>query len=276
MVSEGPVIKICDFGFARLIESEAPLEMSIVGTPLNMSPEMLQCLPYTIKSDIWSLGTITYEMLCGRVIFEAMNKAKLMKILNLGEYEIPKELHLSTEAIDFISSCIQYNPSNRLPWKELTNHPFISGDTITPFDFAKLMKQNFIGLYEDKGNYRLSSKVQYKFTELYENNKIDNKLEIKDKNENINNYKEEDCKSGNKCDSEEECKSEEYEIEAKNENVEKQISEEQQNAKIKETEEEFTNITNEEEVEVTSEDINKDYVKVYKNVKFENSEFVII
>lgn len=36
--------------------------MTVVTAPCNMSPEMVQGHPYTIKADIWALGCLVYEM----------------------------------------------------------------------------------------------------------------------------------------------------------------------------------------------------------------------
>jgi len=75
-----PTIKLGDFGFARLItqmkDSEPSMGeltrvMSIVGTPLNMAPELLHDKEYSLKADIWSLGTVLYEILCGRPCYKA-------------------------------------------------------------------------------------------------------------------------------------------------------------------------------------------------------------
>ena len=168
-----PTSKLCDFGFARFIEedkadTEVPIEMSIVGTPLNMSPEMFQRKPYTIKSDLWSLGATVYELLCGKPSFFGINKEQLGKAIELGDYNIPKECGLSAEAIDFITACLQNEPKNRLAWKQLTTHPFICTSNTTPFDFAKLKANNEGYLNETKESYRLSSKTRYNFAPLYE------------------------------------------------------------------------------------------------------------
>jgi len=162
-----PTIKICDFGFARILDCEAPLEMSIVGTPLNMSPEIIQHFPYDTSSDIWSLGVMTYELFFGIAPFNAPNKEKLVELLLNGEYKLQKHIRVSTEAIDFITSCIQFEPKNRIKWEELINHPFISGNTAIPFAFYKLKEENKEGLNEDKNYYTMNSKVKYKFERLY-------------------------------------------------------------------------------------------------------------
>jgi len=56
-------IKICDFGFSIIIKENLQLLNTICGTPLFMSPELLYNKPYTIKSEIWSLGIIFYYIL---------------------------------------------------------------------------------------------------------------------------------------------------------------------------------------------------------------------
>ena len=69
-------VKIIDFGFARHLEP-ANLAFSTLGSPINMDPGILRKLNkmehskdygYDQKADIWSLGTICYEMLIGKVL----------------------------------------------------------------------------------------------------------------------------------------------------------------------------------------------------------------
>ena len=58
------IMKIADFGFAKSIENfNGKLLQTCVGSPLYMSPQILNGKPYTTQSDIWSLGIIYYEML---------------------------------------------------------------------------------------------------------------------------------------------------------------------------------------------------------------------
>lgn len=59
------IAKIADFGFAKKITVN-PKETVNVGSPLYMSPEALRHNIYTVKSDIWSIGVILYELLHGR------------------------------------------------------------------------------------------------------------------------------------------------------------------------------------------------------------------
>lgn len=59
-------IKIADFGFAKLLGSEDEQAETILGSPLNMAPEVLDHKPYNSKADIWSIGVGFYEMLFGK------------------------------------------------------------------------------------------------------------------------------------------------------------------------------------------------------------------
>ena len=72
LIKEG-TCKLSDFGFAKSLQNEDVIMKSIVGTPLYMSPQILQKEKYTSKSDLWSIGLIYYEMLHGRTPWPAQN-----------------------------------------------------------------------------------------------------------------------------------------------------------------------------------------------------------
>lgn len=63
------VFKICDFGFAKLFGEAGKMARTFVGTPIYMSPQVLNQKKYTTKTDIWSLGVMFYELLVGRLPF---------------------------------------------------------------------------------------------------------------------------------------------------------------------------------------------------------------
>ena len=57
--------KIADFGFSKMLGGEHLAE-TMLGSPLNMAPEVLNNLEYSNKADMYSLGVCYYWMLFGR------------------------------------------------------------------------------------------------------------------------------------------------------------------------------------------------------------------
>lgn len=60
---------IADFGFSRNLKDRVVSNLSMVGTPLYMSPQVLEDTKYTLKTDVWSLGALCFELLTGNPPF---------------------------------------------------------------------------------------------------------------------------------------------------------------------------------------------------------------
>lgn len=65
----GALLKIADFGFARNLQPQGLAE-TLCGSPLYMAPEILQFQRYDAKADLWSVGTILFELVVGECLFE--------------------------------------------------------------------------------------------------------------------------------------------------------------------------------------------------------------
>ena len=135
-------IKIIDFGFAIHL-SKSNLAFSALGSPINMDPTILKKftknggdinqLGYDFKADIWSLGTICYEMLIGQAVFNAETMNDLVKKVENGNYSVPTSV--SGEMVSFLNGMLQYDSNNRLSAEELSKHPFL---TKRISDFTKI------------------------------------------------------------------------------------------------------------------------------------------
>ena len=129
-----PIPKIGDFGFAVPILSENEnLTMTLcnitsqaIGTPLNMSPEIHNKMAYNYQTDIWSFGTMMFELLTGKCPFMALTIGELSKNVNNGIYYIKAEFMPSAYFIDFIQKCLQHNAKDRIRMSELIIHPFLT------------------------------------------------------------------------------------------------------------------------------------------------------
>lgn len=95
---------IGDLGFAK--EMKEDLTQTMCGTPLYMAPEILKGYQYDSKVDVWSLGTIFYEMLTGFTPFTGTSKDDLKKNLENGNYRLPKSIKISLEGLDFMNCCL--------------------------------------------------------------------------------------------------------------------------------------------------------------------------
>ena len=127
-------IKISDFGLSiKLRDNE--LAKSLVGTPFNMDPLILKKYQsdegenssqgYNEKVDIWSLGTICYQMLTGDTLFTGNNFDDLFQKVEEGNYSIPIDIEISNEIISFLKSMLQYNGDLRPSAEELSKHDFL-------------------------------------------------------------------------------------------------------------------------------------------------------
>eukprot|EP00442_Polarella_glacialis_P055196 CAMPEP_0115155204 /NCGR_PEP_ID=MMETSP0227-20121206/67761_1 /TAXON_ID=89957 /ORGANISM="Polarella glacialis, Strain CCMP 1383" /LENGTH=327 /DNA_ID=CAMNT_0002566247 /DNA_START=143 /DNA_END=1124 /DNA_ORIENTATION=+ len=71
------VVKLGDFGIARVLQDCERCVETRIGTPHNMPPEMIEGRPYDFKADIWGLGVLLYEVLALTVPFSAASVAGL-------------------------------------------------------------------------------------------------------------------------------------------------------------------------------------------------------
>jgi serine/threonine-protein kinase len=72
LLSEDGRVKVGDFGIAKAAESaDLTQEGSFLGTAKYLAPEQVEAKPVDARTDLYSLGVVLYEMLCGRVPFEA-------------------------------------------------------------------------------------------------------------------------------------------------------------------------------------------------------------
>src|SRR5882672_1253235 len=126
MVDDAGLLKVLDFGLAKIADSaparsaEATLGTSpgmIVGTVAYMSPEQAEGKPIDASSDIFSFGSVFYEMLTGKKAFAGESSAALLssvlrddpKPISDIKREIPPEVRR------IVTRCLRKDPSARYP-----------------------------------------------------------------------------------------------------------------------------------------------------------------
>jgi NIMA (never in mitosis gene a)-related kinase 1/4/5 len=72
------IVKLGDFGIAKVLDASGDQARTQIGTPYYLSPEICESQPYGRSSDIWSLGVVLYELLALELPFTAQSLPALV------------------------------------------------------------------------------------------------------------------------------------------------------------------------------------------------------
>ncbi|XP_076434866.1 serine/threonine-protein kinase 36-like isoform X2 [Babylonia areolata] len=124
LLGKGGTVKLCDFGFARGMSTNTLVLTSIKGTPLYMSPELVEEKPYDHTADLWAMGCILYELYVGTPPFYTNSIFQLVSMIIKDPVKWPKTM--SSVFKDFLQGLLNKNPRQRLSWPDLLHHPFVA------------------------------------------------------------------------------------------------------------------------------------------------------
>ncbi|KAK8845020.1 hypothetical protein M9Y10_021196 [Tritrichomonas musculus] len=118
------VVKMGDFGIAKVLDHTTQLSKTAIGTPYYLSPEICQGKNYNQKSDIWSLGCVLYEICTLQHAFDSncMN-GLIMKILRSKHSPIPS--FYSSDLRNLVDVLLQKDPKKRPRIHQILNYDFI-------------------------------------------------------------------------------------------------------------------------------------------------------
>ena len=116
MITKDKVVKVTDFGIARAVTSSTIVRAgNVIGSVHYFSPEQASGGVVDFKSDIYSMGVVLYEMLTGRVPFEAENPVAIAKMHVDNQPQPPIELNpeIPETVNDIVLKAIAKQPSKR-------------------------------------------------------------------------------------------------------------------------------------------------------------------
>ncbi|RLN91822.1 hypothetical protein BBJ28_00005517 [Nothophytophthora sp. Chile5] len=126
----GDDVKLCDFGFARQLNDPEEQSTDSCGTPGYAAPEILDGRSYGLEVDVFSLGVVTYIMLCGYPPFP-MKLAQLRTHRFNVRYPSKDWAAVHPDVKTLISKMLHVDPTERPSMAMLRSHPWIQAGRAT-------------------------------------------------------------------------------------------------------------------------------------------------
>ncbi|GAA6042488.1 hypothetical protein JCM8097_003053 [Rhodosporidiobolus ruineniae] len=121
------LLVIADFGIAKHINPGEELT-SLAGSPGYAAPEVLLKQGHGMPVDLWSVGVITYTLLCGYIPFRATDTEQLIEECKVAKLEFHDRYwkKISPDAKAFVSALVQPNPADRPTAEQALKHKWLT------------------------------------------------------------------------------------------------------------------------------------------------------
>ena len=109
------VVKLLDFGIAKLPGTDLTREGAALGTIAYMSPEQTRGVAVDVRTDVWSLGVVLYELLAGRKPFRGESDETVIHAIRHDQPESIERLRPDLPATVgvIVGTCLSKAPSQR-------------------------------------------------------------------------------------------------------------------------------------------------------------------
>lgn len=127
---------LADFGIAKTLETPGEVLTTMAGSFGYAAPEVMMKQGHGKAVDMWSLGVITYTLLCGYSPFRSENLQDLVDECRSGKIIFHERYwkDVSKDAKAFILALLQVDPKRRATSKEALEHTWLKGETASDHD----------------------------------------------------------------------------------------------------------------------------------------------
>ncbi|RVX72508.1 Calcium/calmodulin-dependent protein kinase [Exophiala mesophila] len=127
---------LADFGIAKTLDSPGAVLTSMAGSFGYAAPEVMLRQGHGKAVDMWSLGVITYTLLCGYSPFRSENLADLVEECKSGRIIFHERYwkDVSKDAKEFILTLLQPDPKQRATSTAALKHIWLTGETASDHD----------------------------------------------------------------------------------------------------------------------------------------------
>lgn len=133
---------LADFGIAKMLDSKDEVLTTMAGSFGYAAPEVMLKKGHGKPVDMWSMGVITYTLLCGYSPFRSENLQDLIDECSNAQVVFHERYwkDVSDDAKDFIMHLLQPNPDDRWSSSKAMKHPWLTGDNATDHNLLPEIK----------------------------------------------------------------------------------------------------------------------------------------
>ncbi|KAI0890717.1 calcium/calmodulin-dependent protein kinase 1 [Annulohypoxylon maeteangense] len=133
---------LADFGIAKMLDTKDEVLTTMAGSFGYAAPEVMLKKGHGKPVDMWSLGVITYTLLCGYSPFRSENLQDLIDECSNGKVVFHERYwrDVSDDAKDFIMLLLQPDPDDRWTSQQALKHPWLSGENATDHNLLPEIK----------------------------------------------------------------------------------------------------------------------------------------
>lgn len=133
---------LADFGIAKMLDSKDEVLTTMAGSFGYAAPEVMLKKGHGKPVDMWSMGVITYTLLCGYSPFRSENLQDLIEECSNAQVVFHERYwkDVSDDAKDFIMCLLRANPDDRWSSGQAMKHPWLSGENATDHNLLPEIK----------------------------------------------------------------------------------------------------------------------------------------